>query len=78
MIDREGAKVEVTMPGAGLGGPGTRPPGAASPKAGGERRKGMTPEQREELRKRRESMTPEQREESRKRRQAGEGGKPPQ
>jgi multidrug efflux system membrane fusion protein len=90
---REGAKVEVTTPGAGLRGPATAPTGAPAAKGKGERRKditpeqreelrkqreGMTPEQREELRKRRESMTPEQREEFRKRRQAGEGGKPPQ
>lgn len=68
---REGAKVEVTVPGA------ARQAGP-SPKAGGEGRKGATPEQREEARKRRENMTPEQREEFRKRRQAGEGRKPPQ
>lgn len=72
---REGAKVEVTTPGAGLrAAPSPRP----APKAEAEGRKGLTPEQREELRKRRESMTPEQREELRKRRQAGEGAKPPQ
>ena len=75
---REGAKVEVTTPGTGLRGPGTGPPGAPAAKGQGQRRKDMTPEEREELRKRRESMTPEQREEFRKRRQAGEGGKPPQ
>ena len=74
---REGAKVEVTVPGAAQKGePSPRP----SPRGEGEKRKreNMTPEQREEARKRRENMTPEQREELRKRRQAGEGRKPPQ
>ena len=72
---REGAKVEVTVPGAARqGGPPSGPPSRAER----EGRKGLTPEQREEARKRRENMTPEQREEFRKRRQAGEGRKPPQ
>lgn len=56
---REGAKVEVTQPGAAL----RAPPAGNAPDAG----------KREELRKRLESMTPEQREEFRKRRQAREG-----
>jgi membrane fusion protein, multidrug efflux system len=50
---REGAKVEVTEPGAGLRGPSPQP----SPKAEGDLKKrleGMTPEQREAFRKRRE------------------------
>jgi multidrug efflux system membrane fusion protein len=65
---REGAKVEVTEPGAGLRGGG----GGGGPGKGDEGRKrleNMTPEQREELKKRFQNMTPEQREEFRKRRQ---------
>jgi multidrug efflux system membrane fusion protein len=66
---REGAKVEVTEPGAGTRAP--RGPGAA----GGADRKGATqdradPAKREEMKKRMESMTPEQREEWKKRREA--------
>ena len=60
---REGAKVEVTEPGAGLRGGGR-----------GEGKGGADPAKREEFRKRMESMTPEQREEFRKRREA-QGGK---
>jgi multidrug efflux system membrane fusion protein len=49
---REGAKVEVTVPGAAQqGGPSPRPPA----KGEGEGRKGRTPEQREEFRKRRQA-----------------------
>jgi len=63
---REGARVEVAEPGAGLrappAGPGNAPDAAKS----------------EENRKRFQSMTPEQREEFRKRRQSGEGKAPPQ
>ena len=59
---REGAKVEVTEPGAGLRG------GGGAGKGGGD------PAKREEFKKRMESMTPEQREEFRKRREA-QGGK---
>jgi len=50
---REGAKVEVTEPGAGLRAPG----------AGGGGGKGMDPAKREEMRKKMEGMTPEQRQE---------------
>ncbi|HUP29545.1 MAG TPA: MdtA/MuxA family multidrug efflux RND transporter periplasmic adaptor subunit [Usitatibacter sp.] len=74
---REGAKVEVTEPGAALRGGGGRTGDAADPAKASEYRRrleGMTPEQREEAKKKRESMTPEQREEFRKRREAG-GGK---
>ena len=56
---REGAKVEVTEPGGGVRGPGTRGDGKAA-----------DPAKREEFKKRMESMTPEQREEFRKRREA--------
>ncbi|MBC8023855.1 MAG: MdtA/MuxA family multidrug efflux RND transporter periplasmic adaptor subunit, partial [Burkholderiales bacterium] len=74
---REGAKVEVTEPGAGLrqGAPGK----TGDPAKREEYRKRLEsapPEQREEMKKRLENMTPEQREESRKRREArgaGEG-----
>jgi membrane fusion protein, multidrug efflux system len=62
---REGARVEVTEPGAGQRAPGAAP--SAAPRGEG---KG-------EARKRPENMTPEQREEFRKRREAREGGKPP-
>jgi membrane fusion protein, multidrug efflux system len=63
---REGARVEVTVPGGtAQRGPGAPPQGGDAPKAKGESRK-------------REDMTPEQREEFRKRRQAREGGKVPQ
>ena len=80
---REGAKVEVTEPGAALrgggGGGGAGKPGdAADPAKGSEYRKrleAMTPGEREEMKKKREAMTPEQREEFRKRREAGGGGK---
>jgi membrane fusion protein, multidrug efflux system len=70
---REGARVEVTQPGAGQRGPAAAPQDASprpSPKAEGEKR--------ESFRKRTENMTPEQREEFRKRREAREAGKPPQ
>jgi multidrug efflux system membrane fusion protein len=60
---REGAKVEVTEPGAGLRGGG-----------GGAGKGGGDPARREEFKKRMESMTPEQREEFKKRREA-QGGK---
>ena len=79
---REGAKVEVTEPGAALRGGGAsagKPGDAADPAKASEYRKrleAMTPEQREEMKKKREAMTPEQREEFRKRREAREGGKP--
>jgi multidrug efflux system membrane fusion protein len=59
---REGAKVEVTVPGAARKAEPSPPP---SSRGAGEKRK-------------RENMTPEQREEFRKRRQAGEGRKSPQ
>ena len=55
---REGAKVDVTEPGAGLRAP------RGDGKGGGD------PAKREEFRKKMESMTPEQREEFRKRREA--------
>ena len=58
---REGAKVEVTEPGAALRG-------------GGGGKANADPAKREEYRKRLEGMTPEQREEARKRREA-QGGK---
>ena len=58
---REGAKVEVTEPGAGLRAPAAAPGNA--PDAA----------KREEFKKRLEGMTPEQREEFKKRRQAREG-----
>jgi multidrug efflux system membrane fusion protein len=58
---REGVKVEVSEPGAGLRGPG----GGAG--AG----KGMDPAKREELRKQMEGMTPEQRREAMKKRAEG-------
>lgn len=64
---REGAKVEVTEPGAS-----TRAPRNAPGEAGkGDRKRleNMDPAKREELKKRLEAMTPEQREEFRKRRQ---------
>ena len=54
---REGAKVEVTQPGAGLRAP--VPPG-----------EGVDPKKREEMKKRIEEMTPEQRAEFKKRREA--------
>jgi membrane fusion protein, multidrug efflux system len=63
---REGAKVEVAEPGAGLRAPQAAPGNA--PDAA----------KREEMKKRFQDMTPEQREESRKRRQAGEGKAQPQ
>jgi len=53
---REGAKVDVTEPGAGLRGGG-----------GGAGKGGGDPAKREEFRKRLEGMTPEQREEAKKR-----------
>jgi membrane fusion protein, multidrug efflux system len=56
---REGAKVEVTQPGAGSRAPGGAP-------ASGETGKGGS---REDFRKKLESMTPEQREEFKKRRE---------
>jgi multidrug efflux system membrane fusion protein len=59
---REGAKVEVTEPGAGLRG------GGGAGKGGGD------PAKREEFRKRLDAMTPGQRVEFRKRRE-GQGGK---
>ena len=60
---REGAKVEVTEPGAGL-----RAPADGRPqRAPGE---GMDPKKREEMKKRLEAMTPEQREEWKKARGA--------
>jgi multidrug efflux system membrane fusion protein len=59
---REGARVEVTEPGAGLR---SGPP------------RDMDPAKREELKKKLESMTPEQREEFRKRREAAKGEAPP-
>ncbi len=58
---REGAKVEVTLPGARGGG------------AGGGARGNMDPAKREEMRKKMESMTPEQREQFRKQRQEERG-----
>jgi multidrug efflux system membrane fusion protein len=60
---REGAKVEVTEPGAGLRGGG----------GGGGGMRDMDPAKREEMKKKLESMTPEQREEFRKRRQQQQG-----
>ena len=77
---REGAKVEVTEPGAGLRAPGGGGGREADPAKREELKKkleSMTPEQREELRKRREAMTPEQREAWKKRREA-EGKAAPQ
>ena len=56
---REGAKVEVTEPGAGLRAP-----------AGGGQRREVDPAKRGESKKRLESMTPEQREAWKKRREA--------
>ena len=58
---REGAKVEVTEPGAGLRGGGG---------------KGGDPAKREEYKKRLEAMTPEQREEAKKRFQNAAPGEP--
>jgi multidrug efflux system membrane fusion protein len=65
---REGAKVEVTEPGAGLRGGG----GGAGKGGGGD------PAKREEFRKRLEGMTPEQREEAKKRFQERQGQQPAQ
>ncbi len=88
---REGAKVEVTEPGAGLrqGAPGKgggdptkrqrldAAPGApAAPPDEARKRGDMTPGEREEMKKRFQSMTPEQREEFKKRRQEGRGQAP--
>jgi multidrug efflux system membrane fusion protein len=71
---REGARVEVTEPGAGLRAPPPAAGGAGKRDDSKKPTEGMTPEQRrEEFRKRMEGMTPEQREEMKKRRQAGEG-----
>jgi len=72
---REGAKVEVTVPGGARQESPSPPPSAQGEREG---RKRLTPEQREEARKRRANMTPGQREELRKRRQAREAGKAPQ
>jgi len=66
---REGAKVEVVVPGA-------PPPGAGDATRREEFKKGlesMTPEQREALKKKWESMTPEQREAYKKQRAAKSG-----
>jgi multidrug efflux system membrane fusion protein len=60
---REGARVEVTEPGAGLR---SGPP------------RDMDPARREELKKKLESMTPEEREAFRKRREAAKGEAQPQ
>jgi multidrug efflux system membrane fusion protein len=89
---REGAKVDVTEPGAGLrqGAPGKAGEGKGDPakrqrldaapgaQPGGDatKRSDMTPEQREEMKKRFQNMTPEQREEFKKRRQEGRGQAP--
>ena len=84
---REGAKVEVTEPGAGLrqrerGAPGKggeakgdAAKGDASRGEGRKRFENMTPEEREAAKKRMEGMTPEQREELRKRREQRESAK---
>jgi multidrug efflux system membrane fusion protein len=87
-VDRikEGAKVEVTEPGASTRAPRGEGAKALDPAKREELRKrmeSMTPEQREAFKKRLESMTPEQREEARKRREANQGreanpGKSPQ
>ena len=72
---REGGKVEVTTPGAGLRGAGA--PGKGPDAKGGDgkgdfrkRMESMTPEEREAAKQRFQNMTPEQREEFRKRREA--------
>jgi multidrug efflux system membrane fusion protein len=62
---REGAKVEVTEPGAS----------ARGPRNGPDASKGGDAAKREEMKKRFESMTPEQREEFRKRRQQEKAAK---
>jgi len=64
---REGAKVEVTEPGAGLRGP----PGGG---AGG---KGVDPARREEIRKKMEGMTPEQRQDFLRKMREERGGSAP-
>ncbi len=61
---REGSKVEVTVPGAGLAGPARTPSGEGAGPAGK-----ADPAKREEFRKRLEGMTPEQREALKKRRE---------
>ncbi len=58
---REGAKVEVVVPGA-------------PPKAAGADASKYTPEQREAFKKKLESMTPEQREAYKKQREASKNG----
>jgi multidrug efflux system membrane fusion protein len=64
---REGAKVQVTEPGAGLRAPGAgREPGTGRPPGG----PGADPARREEMKKRLEAMTPEQREAWKRRREA--------
>jgi multidrug efflux system membrane fusion protein len=70
---REGSRVEVTQPGAAQ--PGAAPRGAGAERRGGAR-EGMTPEQREAMKKKLESMTPEQREAFRKQRRESAGQAP--
>jgi membrane fusion protein, multidrug efflux system len=74
---REGAKVEVTEPGAGLRAPGGGGAGKGTDPARREemrkKMEGATPEQREAMKKRLETMTPEEREAWKKRRAEREG-----
>jgi multidrug efflux system membrane fusion protein len=72
---REGAKVEVTEPGAGLRQRGGAGPGKGEAKGDASKGEAKGDASKDERRKRFESMTPEQREEFRKRREQRESAK---